>query len=83
MERGGWREADGERWMERVVERKDIYLVPAGFVRDIFDVAVDVVHGVGLGGDVLFGGLGDGVVLGNVCHFVWLLVLLKICIMFR
>ena len=31
---------------------------------------MDVIHRVGLGGDVLFGGLGDGVVLGYVCHFV-------------
>ena len=63
--------------MERGVERKVIYLVPAGFVRDVFDVAVDVIHGIGLGGDVLFGGLGNGVVLGHVCHFGCLLVLLK------
>ena len=42
---------------------------------------MNVIHGIGLGGDVLFGGLGDGVVLGNVCHFVCLLVFLN-CVIF-
>ena len=58
------------------------YLVPAGFVRDVFDSTVNVIHGIGLGRDVIFGGLGDGVVLGNVCHFVCLLVFLN-CVLFR
>ena len=58
------------------------YLVQGGFVRDVFDVAVDVIHGIGLCGNILFGGLGDGVVLGDVCHFVCLLVLLKYCARF-
>ena len=31
---------------------------------------MDVIHRVGLGRDVLFGGLGDGVVFGDVCHCV-------------
>ena len=50
------------------VESESAYLVATSFVRDVFNSAVDVVHRVGLGGNVLFGGLGDGVVLGYVCH---------------
>ena len=44
------------------------YLVSTSFVRDVFGIAVDVIHRVGLGGDILFGSLGDSVVLGYVCH---------------
>ena len=35
---------------------------------------MDVIHRVGLGGDVLCGGLGLGVVFGNVCHCVGLFI---------
>ena len=48
-----------------------MYLVPARFVGNVLDVAVDVVHGLGHGGDVLLGGAGGGVVLDLVCHFVF------------
>ena len=59
------------------------YFVSTSFVRDVFDSAVDVIHRVGLGGDILFGGLRDGVVLGYVCHFGWLFVCLaKNCVMY-
>lgn len=53
----------------------DRYLVSRGFVRDIFGVVVDVVHGVGHGGDVVFGCAGDGVVVNLVRHCVWCFVL--------
>ncbi len=42
------------------------YLVSGSFVGNILRGAVDVVHGVGVGGDVVFGCAGDGV----VCYFV-------------
>lgn len=45
-----------------------IYLVSRSLVRDIFSVLVDVVHGVGHGGDVLLGRAGDAVVCDVVCH---------------
>ena len=75
---GYWCGGDRKRGRE-----EDAYLVSTSFVRDVFGVAVDIIHRVGLGGDILFGGLGDGVVLGYVCHFGWLFVYLaKNCIMF-
>ncbi len=43
---------------------------------------MDVIHRVGLGGNVLFGGLGDGVVFGNVCHCLCLFGFVKDCVMF-
>ena len=46
-----------------------IDLVPARFVGNVLDVAVDLVHGLGHGGDVVFGRAGDGVVVDLVCHF--------------
>lgn len=58
------------------------YLVSTSLVGDIFDIAVDVIHRVGLGGDVVFGGLGDGMVLDFVCHCGWLFVcLVQYCVM--
>ena len=51
-----------------MAESEGAYLVAASFVRDVFNGAVDVIHRVGLGGNVFFGGLGDGVILGYVCH---------------
>ena len=44
------------------------YLVSARFVRNIFDIAVDVIHRFGHGGDVLLGCAGDGGVVDLVCH---------------
>ena len=71
---GGGRKRGGE---------EDAYFVSTSFVRYVFDIAVDIIHRVGLGGDILFGGLGDGVVLRYVCHFGWLFVCLaKNCVMF-
>ena len=62
---------------------KVAYLVSTSFVRYVFDSAVDVIHRVGLGGNILFGGLGDGVVLGYVCHCGWLFVrYVRVCVMF-
>lgn len=49
-------------------------LVAAGLITDILDVAVDVVHGVGLGGDVLLRGAGGGFVEGCVGHADFLFV---------
>ena len=46
-----------------------IYLVPARLVGNVLDVAVDLVHGLGHGGDVFLGRAGDGVVVDLVCHF--------------
>ena len=50
--------------------RKQTYFVAARLITDILDIAVDVVHGVGLGGDVLLGGAGGGFVHGGVGHVV-------------
>ena len=68
-ERGGVsREGGGKRWGKRREKggmgergRRFIYL----------DVAVDVVHRLGLGGDVVLGGAGGGVVFDLVCHCGW------------
>lgn len=52
---------------ERLAKRTT-YLVSGSFVGDILRVAVDVVHGVGLGRDVFLGGAGGGGVMDLVCH---------------
>ena len=46
-----------------------IYLVPARLVGNVLDVAVDLIHGLGHGGDVFLGRAGGGVVVDLVCHF--------------
>lgn len=46
------------------------YLVSGGFVGDVLCGAVDVVHGVGLSGDVVFGRAGNAVICDFVCHDV-------------
>ena len=48
--------------------QKPPYLVPGSLVADIFSVAVDIVHGVGLRRDVLLSGAGSGSVDGLIRH---------------
>lgn len=67
--------AKGTRGRRRVGREKGmgkgkLYFVAAGLVTDILNIAVDVVHGVGLGGDVLLRGAGGGFVEGCVGHIV-------------
>lgn len=62
---------------EEEEERERLHLVPARFVRDILHVAVNVVHWVGHGGDVLLGCAGGGGVVdfvGHVCCAVLVLL---------
>lgn len=62
----GREEERGEEEKGRGEER--LYLVATRFVRDVLHVAVDVVHWVGHGGNVVFGCAGGGGVVDFVRH---------------
>ena len=57
----------GKGRVRRGVE-SEANLVARGFVGDVFGCAVDVIHGVGLCGDVVFGGAGGSVVSDCIGH---------------